>query len=197
MIRIIICCLLTLSFPLLAMSGDPRFSFEPLVLGSPVLLTQADLAAGAPSAIAGALTGIDSIDTPASAPGEPGLSILYPSDVLLAPVAFTPGSERPAAIPSSGAAPSFQRWLASDDAQAIVPQLNLPAEEASLLAADNSEPLEGAVPLALVTAALGAASLLFRRTRRAPLPRPAPCSTYDAARQYVARLGNSPRPPLR
>ena len=90
-----------------------------------------------------------------------------------------------------------KRWLASDDAQAIVPQLNLPNEEASLLADDNSEPLEGAVPLALVTAALGAASFLVRRTRRFALPRPAPCSTYDAARQYVARLGNSPRPPLR
>ncbi|MBN8730642.1 MAG: hypothetical protein J0L64_08890 [Acidobacteria bacterium] len=197
MIRIIICSLLTLSSPLLAMSGDPRFSFEPLVLGAPVLLTQADLAAGSPSALAGILTGIDSIDTPVSAPGQPALAILYPSDVLLAPVAFTPGSELPAAIPFSGAVPSFQRWLASDDARDIVPQLNLPAVEPSLLAADNSEPLEGTVPLALVTATLGAASLFVRRSRRSALPRPAPCSTYDAARQYVARLGSSPRPPLR
>lgn len=195
--RLIPLLLLSLAASLSANSGDPYVSFEPLTLGSPVLMTQADLAADAPSALSGILTGIDSIDTPAGFLGEPGRAILYPSDVLLAPVSFTPGSELPAAIPFSGAAPSFQRWLASDDAQAIVPQLNLPNEEASLLADDNSEPLEGAVPLALLTAALGAASFLVRRTRRFALPRPAPCSTYDAARQYVARLGNSPRPPLR
>jgi len=189
--------LLSLAASLSANSGDPYVSFEPLTLGSPVLMTQADLAIDAPSAIAGILTGIDSIDAPAGSLGEPGRDILYPSDVLLAPVAVTPGPGLPAAIPFSGAAPSFQRWLASDDAQAIVPQLNLPAQEASLLTDDNIGPLDGAVPLALITATLGAASFLVRRTRRSPLPRPAPCSTYDAARQYVARLGNSPRPPLR
>ncbi|MBK7926586.1 MAG: hypothetical protein IPJ98_03585 [Bryobacterales bacterium] len=189
--RIIPLALLTLSAPLFAMNGDPHFSFEPLVLGSPLLLTQADLAIDAPSAIAGILTGIDSIDAPAGSPGEPGRAILYPSDVLLAPVSFTPGAGLPAAIPFSGAAPSFQRWLASDDAQAIVPQLHLPAEPPSLLADDDSNPIQDVAPYAIGIAGLGLFSLALRRSGRTTPHRATPHAVANHGR---ARHGSMARP---
>jgi len=163
--RLVLLLLLTLSAPLLAMPGDAWVSFEPLILGSPVLITQADLAAGAAPAGAGILTGIDAIDAPAGLSGEPGRTIFYSSQVLLAPVAFEPGSDLPSGIPATGAVPSFHRWLASDDAQTIIPQLTLSNESAPLLVSDNSESAEAAVPFTL--AAAGIAAYLLRRARRA------------------------------
>lgn len=158
--------LLTLSFlaltaPLCGMTGDLPLSFEPLTLGSPQLITESSF-----------LTGIDSIDTPLGSPFEIGHAIIYPSEVLLAPVAFFPGSSQPIGIPQTGAVPSFQRWLASGEAQSLVPDLNLPSESSAVFAAndDSSEPLDAA-PVALTVAALSGGAIVLRRHRR-PAPQP-------------------------